>query len=93
MLVTADHGNAETMRDPATGEPHTAHTLNRVPVLLVNPPEDVTGLADGELADIAPTLLGLLGLEQPPQMTGQSLLRRAAAARAAQPQAERRASA
>jgi 2,3-bisphosphoglycerate-independent phosphoglycerate mutase len=93
MLVTADHGNAETMRDPATGEPHTAHTLNRVPVLLVNPPADVTGLGDGELADIAPTLLGLLGLEQPPQMTGRSLLRRAAAARPAQPQAERRASA
>jgi 2,3-bisphosphoglycerate-independent phosphoglycerate mutase len=93
MLVTADHGNAEMMRDPETGAPHTAHTLNPVPVLLVNPPEEVAGLADGELADIAPTLLALLGLEQPPQMTGRSLIRRGVVVRPAQRQAERRASA
>jgi 2,3-bisphosphoglycerate-independent phosphoglycerate mutase len=75
MLVTADHGNAEMMCDPMTGGPHTAHTLNRVPLVLVNAPAGVTGLADGELADIAPTLLALLGLPQPPAMTGHCLLR------------------
>jgi 2,3-bisphosphoglycerate-independent phosphoglycerate mutase len=79
LLITADHGNAEMMRDPATGEPHTAHTLNPVPLLLVNPPAGVTGLEDGRLADVAPTLLQLLGLRQPRAMTGRSLLRRAAA--------------
>jgi 2,3-bisphosphoglycerate-independent phosphoglycerate mutase len=78
LLITADHGNAEMMRDPATGQPHTAHTLNPVPLLLVNPPAGVTGLSDGRLADIAPTLLQLLGLRQPSAMTGRSLLRRAA---------------
>src|SRR5690606_24467938 len=75
MLVTADHGNAETMRDPATGESHTAHTLNRVPVVLVNGPPAFRTIADGRLADIAPTVLTLLGLEQPAEMTGRSLLR------------------
>jgi 2,3-bisphosphoglycerate-independent phosphoglycerate mutase len=78
LLITADHGNAEMMRDPATGQPHTAHTLNPVPLLLVNPPARITGLEDGRLADIAPTLLQLLGLSQPAAMTGRSLLRRAA---------------
>ena len=73
LLVTADHGNAELMRDAATGEPHTAHTTNPVPVLLAGRPG--VGLADGRLADLAPTLLALLGLPQPPEMTGQSLLR------------------
>jgi 2,3-bisphosphoglycerate-independent phosphoglycerate mutase len=62
------------MRDPATGAAHTAHTLNHVPVLLVNAPPGVAGLADGELADIAPTLLQLLGLPQPAVMTGRSLI-------------------
>ncbi|WP_270938202.1 2,3-bisphosphoglycerate-independent phosphoglycerate mutase [Falsiroseomonas oryzae] len=74
LLVTADHGNAELMRDPATGGPHTAHTTNRVPVLLHNAPPG-TVLADGRLADLAPTLLALLGLPQPAAMTGRSLLR------------------
>jgi 2,3-bisphosphoglycerate-independent phosphoglycerate mutase len=78
LLITADHGNAEMMRDPATGQPHTAHTLNPVPLVLVNPPAGVTGLGEGRLADIAPTLLQLLGLRQPSAMTGRSLLRRAA---------------
>ncbi len=74
VLVTADHGNAEMMRDPNTGGPHTAHTLNRVPaVLLGGPPGRL--LADGRLGDVAPTLLALLGLPQPAAMTGQSLLR------------------
>ncbi|MBU8544545.1 2,3-bisphosphoglycerate-independent phosphoglycerate mutase [Roseomonas sp. ROY-5-3] len=74
LLVTADHGNAELMRDPVTGGPHTAHTTNPVPVLLMNAPPGVT-LAEGRLADIAPTLLALLGLPQPAEMTGVSLLR------------------
>ena len=72
LLVTADHGNCEMMRDPDTGEPHTAHTLNVVPLLLAGR-QDVT-LSDGRLADIAPTLLALMGLEQPAAMTGRSLL-------------------
>jgi 2,3-bisphosphoglycerate-independent phosphoglycerate mutase len=78
LLITADHGNAEMMRDPVTGQPHTAHTLNPVPLLLVNPPAGVTGLSDGRLADIAPTLLQLLGIGQPAAMTGRPLLQRAA---------------
>ncbi len=77
LLITADHGNAEMMRDPETGQPHTAHTLNPVPLLLVNPPAQVAGLRDGRLADIAPTLLALLGLRQPAAMTGRSLASRA----------------
>ncbi|EWY38492.1 phosphoglyceromutase [Skermanella stibiiresistens SB22] len=79
MLVTADHGNCEMMRDPVTGGPHTAHTLNLVPLVLVDGPADTTALADGKLADIAPTMLELLGLPQPAEMTGRSLLRRDAA--------------
>jgi 2,3-bisphosphoglycerate-independent phosphoglycerate mutase len=75
MLVTADHGNAEMMRDESTGQAHTAHTTNKVPLVLVNPPPGVMGLADGKLADVAPTLLRLLGLAQPRVMTGRSLLR------------------
>jgi 2,3-bisphosphoglycerate-independent phosphoglycerate mutase len=74
LLVTADHGNCEMMRDPDTGEPHTAHTTNPVPVLLQN--GRGASLVDGRLADIAPTLLELMGLPKPPEMTGTSLLRR-----------------
>jgi 2,3-bisphosphoglycerate-independent phosphoglycerate mutase len=74
VLVTADHGNIEQMTDPVTGEPHTAHTTNPVPVVLVNPPGRVVRLSHGKLADIAPTLLALLGVEQPEAMTGRSLL-------------------
>ncbi len=83
LLITADHGNAEMMKDPATGQPHTAHTLNPVPIVLFNPPAGVTGLEDGRLADIAPTLLAILGLPQPAEMTGHNLLQRRIAARAA----------
>ncbi|PIE13222.1 MAG: phosphoglycerate mutase (2,3-diphosphoglycerate-independent) [Rhodobacterales bacterium] len=73
MIVTADHGNCETMVDPDTGGPHTAHTINPVPVALFNGPDGV-GLREGRLSDIAPTLLALMGLEQPVEMTGRSLL-------------------
>jgi len=73
LIVTADHGNCEMMRDPETGGPHTAHTLNRVPVLLAGAPPG-TVLHDGRLADLAPTLLALLGIAQPAEMTGHSLI-------------------
>ena len=73
LLVTADHGNCELMRDPATGGPHTAHTTNPVPVMLAAP-GGAPGLVDGRLADLAPTLLALMGIEQPAEMTGHSLL-------------------
>jgi 2,3-bisphosphoglycerate-independent phosphoglycerate mutase len=72
LLVTADHGNAELMRDPVTGGPHTAHTTNPVPVLLVG--SDAAKLHDGRLADVAPTLLALMGLPQPAEMTGRTLV-------------------
>jgi 2,3-bisphosphoglycerate-independent phosphoglycerate mutase len=72
LLVTADHGNCELMRDPATGGPHTAHTTNPVPVLLFN--TDRQALHDGRLADVAPTLLDLMGLAKPAEMTGSSLI-------------------
>ncbi len=71
LLVTADHGNCEMMRDPETGGPHTAHTTNPVPVILAGRP-GVT-LHDGRLADLAPTLLALMGLEVPGEMTGRPL--------------------
>jgi 2,3-bisphosphoglycerate-independent phosphoglycerate mutase len=81
LLVTADHGNCELMRDPATGGPHTAHTTNPVPVLLMG--GGATALRDGRLADVAPTLLELMGLKPPREMTGTSLTH-AHAARAAE---------
>lgn len=73
LLVTADHGNCELMVDPVSGNPHTAHTTFPVPVMVIG--SDARALADGRLADVAPTLLALLGLEQPAEMTGGSLLR------------------
>ncbi|TCP39001.1 2,3-bisphosphoglycerate-independent phosphoglycerate mutase [Rhodovulum marinum] len=73
MIVTADHGNCETMVDPETGGPHTAHTLNPVPVILVGGPAGAQ-LRDGRLADLAPTVLQLMGLPKPPEMTGESLI-------------------
>ncbi|HVC56159.1 MAG TPA: 2,3-bisphosphoglycerate-independent phosphoglycerate mutase [Stellaceae bacterium] len=74
LVITADHGNAEMMRDPQTGEPHTAHTLNPVPVIVVNAPGAVTRIDNGRLADVAPTLLAILGLAKPAAMTGHSLI-------------------
>ncbi|WP_390911512.1 2,3-bisphosphoglycerate-independent phosphoglycerate mutase [Pseudosulfitobacter sp. SM2401] len=73
MIVTADHGNCEMMIDPETGGPHTAHTLNPVPVALIGGPDGAT-LNAGRLADLAPTLLHLMGLETPPEMTGKNLI-------------------
>ena len=73
MIVTADHGNCETMIDPVTGGPHTAHTTNPVPVILVGGPAGVR-LGNGRLADLAPTLLDLMGMPLPPEMTGRSLI-------------------
>jgi 2,3-bisphosphoglycerate-independent phosphoglycerate mutase len=73
LLVTADHGNCELMRDPETGGPHTAHTTNPVPLLLMGAGD--VSLAEGRLADVAPTLLELMDLPKPAQMTGVSLIR------------------
>jgi 2,3-bisphosphoglycerate-independent phosphoglycerate mutase len=73
LLVTADHGNCEMMRDPETGGPHTAHTTNPVPLLLFGA-RNRTLVAEGRLADLAPTLLELMGLPKPREMTGVSLL-------------------
>ncbi len=73
MIVTADHGNCEMMIDPVTGGPHTAHTTNPVPVILMGGPAGAR-LRSGRLADLAPTVLHLMGLPQPPEMTGQSLI-------------------
>ena len=82
MIVTSDHGNCETMIDPMTGTPHTAHTTNPVPVLLIGGPDGAV-LADGRLCDLAPTLLSLMDLELPAEMTGHSLIRHAAIERTA----------
>ena len=73
LLVIADHGNVEVMYDEATGQPHTSHTLNPVPSILVNGPPGVA-LRQGRLADIAPTILALMNIECPNAMTGESLL-------------------
>jgi 2,3-bisphosphoglycerate-independent phosphoglycerate mutase len=75
VFITADHGNCETMVDPQTGQPHTAHTTNPVPFIAVG--GDLVGRklrAGGRLADVAPTLIDYLGLEQPKEMDGRSLL-------------------
>lgn len=74
MLLTADHGNAETMFDETTGGPQTAHTTNEVPFLVINA-GDVELREDGALCDVAPTVLKLMGLPQPTEMTGQSIVK------------------
>ena len=73
LLITADHGNAEQMIDYKTGEPHTAHTTNLVPLVLISEKENVK-LKEGRLADLAPTILDLMGIEKPEEMTGESLI-------------------
>jgi 2,3-bisphosphoglycerate-independent phosphoglycerate mutase len=79
LLITADHGNIEMMKDPETGEPHTAHTTFDVPIIIVNAKAPIK-LNDGRLADVAPTLLDLMGLKKPQAMSGHSLIEHAAAA-------------
>ena len=78
MLITCDHGNAEQMIDPVTGAQHTAHTTNPVPCVVLLPEDGefrrATLMGDGKLADIAPTVLKILGLPQPAAMTGHSLI-------------------
>ena len=74
LFLTADHGNCETMIDPVTGNPHTAHTVNPVPAILFNGPKNKYLHDGGRLSDVAPTILELMGLNQPLEMTGKSLL-------------------
>ena len=72
VIVTSDHGNAEQMLDYASGEPHTAHTVNPVPFILIS--DKNYKLRQGKLADVAPTMLQLLNIKKPPEMTGESLI-------------------
>jgi 2,3-bisphosphoglycerate-independent phosphoglycerate mutase len=72
VLITADHGNLEVMFDPSTGQAHTAHTIDPVPFIVTR--KDVKLRENGVLADVAPTVLELMGIPQPPEMTGKSLL-------------------
>ena len=74
LIITADHGNAEQMIDYKTGEPHTAHTTNPVPIILITDNPNYKLKENGKLADLAPTMLDLMGLEKPEEMTGESLL-------------------
>ena len=74
LIITADHGNAEQMIDYATGEPHTAHTTNLVPLILITENKNLKLKDDGKLADLAPTILELMNIEKPEEMTGESLL-------------------
>ncbi len=74
LLVTADHGNAEKMIDEKTGEPYTAHTVGKVQAVLYNAEPSVKAMKDGRLADISPTLLDLMNIEKPKEMTGNSLI-------------------
>ena len=74
LIITADHGNAEQMIDYSTGEPHTAHTTNPVPLILVTSNSKLKLKSGGKLADLAPTMLDLMNLEKPEEMTGESLL-------------------
>ena len=76
MLITSDHGNADMMVDPVTGEPFTQHTTNEVPFTLVSDFYKNSSLHHGILADISPTILDLAGLSQPNSMTGHSLIQK-----------------
>jgi 2,3-bisphosphoglycerate-independent phosphoglycerate mutase len=73
LLITADHGNCEVMIDPETGGPHTAHTTNPVPLIVLDPEGDRPLRGGGALCDVGPTILSMLGIEQPTEMTGRSL--------------------
>ena len=76
LIITADHGNAEQMIDYKTGEPHTAHTTNPVPIILITSNPEYKLKENGKLADLAPTMLDLMGIEKPEEMTGESLLKK-----------------
>ena len=80
LLITADHGNCELMIDPATGGPHTAHTTSPVPFLVIDPDGDRPLRSGGALCDVGPTVLRLLGLERPSEMTGMDLRKEKSAA-------------
>jgi 2,3-bisphosphoglycerate-independent phosphoglycerate mutase len=73
LIVTADHGNAEMLIDPETGGPHTAHTTNPVPFVVVDWEQETQLRSGGALCDVAPTILSMLGVEQPAEMTGENL--------------------
>ncbi|WP_027128073.1 2,3-bisphosphoglycerate-independent phosphoglycerate mutase [Fusobacterium perfoetens] len=75
LLITADHGNAELMVDPVTGAPFTSHTINKVPFIYVSNHTENIHLKDGKLADIAPTMLNILGIEKPVEMDGENLVK------------------
>ena len=81
-MVTADHGNAEMMVDPQSGGPFTAHTISPVPFVLYDPTgsagdsKTISIRGGGILADVAPTVLDIMGIEPPPEMTGKSLIKR-----------------
>ena len=74
LIITADHGNSEQMIDYKTGEPHTAHTTNLVPLILISDKDNLKLKDEGKLADLSPTILDLMEIEQPEEMTGVSLL-------------------
>ena len=71
LIITADHGNSEQMIDYTTGEPHTAHTTNLVPLVLIG---KEAKLRPGRLADLTPTMLDIMGIEKPKEMTGETLI-------------------
>jgi 2,3-bisphosphoglycerate-independent phosphoglycerate mutase len=73
LIITADHGNADLMVDPDTGAPHTAHTTNPVPLVLLDPDGAVPLRSGGALCDVGPTALALLGVPMPPEITGRDL--------------------
>jgi 2,3-bisphosphoglycerate-independent phosphoglycerate mutase len=74
MIVTADHGNIEQLRDPVTGQPHTAHTTNLVPLVVMSDRPFQIRAEGGSLPDVMPTILHMMGIEQPKEMTGSSLV-------------------
>ena len=74
VIITADHGNCEQMIDYATGDPHTAHTTNLVPMILVSENQNIKLKSEGKLADLAPTILDLMNIKKPQEMTGETLL-------------------
>ena len=73
LIITADHGNADVMVDPVTHQPHTAHTTNPVPLVVIDPDGDRTLRDGGALRDVGPTVLALLGVALPAEMTGRDL--------------------